>query len=60
LPTASQSSTLLTTPFALLEAHRPAFGQARPYRRASDLLVGWLLTADRQIVTRLLPTLGLG
>jgi hypothetical protein len=45
--------------FALLAAHRPAFGQERTFRRASGLALGWLLALGRHTVTRVLAALGL-
>ena len=50
---------LLTALFALLAAHRPAFRQERPYRRASGLALGWLLALGRHTLTRTLVALGL-
>jgi hypothetical protein len=50
---------LLTALFALLTAHRPAFRQARPYQRATGLVVGWLLALERHTVTRVLAAVGL-
>jgi hypothetical protein len=50
---------LLTTLFALLAAHRPAFRQERPYQRVTGLVLGWLLVFERHTLTRVLAALGL-
>lgn len=50
---------LLVHLFALLRAHRPAFGQARPYQRAVGLLWGELFSFGRHTVTQALLALGL-
>jgi hypothetical protein len=59
IPATPSAFPLLTALFPLLEAHRPAFRQERPYRRATGLVLGWLLTFERHTVTRLLASLGL-
>ena len=51
---------LLPELFALLAAHRPAFGQERPFRRSAALLLGWLGAFGRHTVTGVLLALGLG
>jgi hypothetical protein len=51
---------LLPELFALLGAHRPAFGQDRPYRRSLALVVGWLCAFGRRTITGVLLALGLG
>lgn len=52
-------SPLLQALFALLEAHRPAFRQERPYRRAVALVIGTLFSFARHTVTQALLALGL-
>jgi hypothetical protein len=59
-PSAALSAfPLLTTLFALLAAHRPAFRQERPYQRVTGLVLGWLLVFERHTLTRVLAALGL-
>lgn len=50
---------LLQNLFALLQAHRPAFHQERPFRRAVGLLLGELFAFARHTVTQGLLALGL-
>jgi hypothetical protein len=50
---------LLQELFRLLEAHRAAFGQARPYWRAMALVLGELFSFARHTVTQALMALGL-
>jgi DDE superfamily endonuclease len=50
---------LLTAVFALLLAHRVAFGQERPFQRTTGLVLGWLVTVERHTITRVLAALGL-
>lgn len=52
-------SPLLQAIFQLLQAHRPAFGQARPYWRAVALVFGELFTFGRHTVTQGLLALGI-
>jgi hypothetical protein len=58
-PAPASAFPLLTTLFALLAAHRPAFGQERPAQRLSGLVLGWLLAFERHTITRVLAALGL-
>jgi hypothetical protein len=51
---------LLPEVFALLAAHRPAFGQERPYQRSLALVLGWLCAFGRHTITGVLLALGLG
>jgi hypothetical protein len=51
---------LLPEVFALLAAHRPAFGQARPYQRCLALVLGWLAAFGRHTLTQVLLALGMG
>jgi hypothetical protein len=51
---------LLAELFALVAAHRSAFGQERPYQRSLALLLGSLCAFGRHTVTQLLLALGLG
>jgi hypothetical protein len=50
---------LLQNMVALLEAHRPAFGQERVFMRVGGLLMGELFTFARHTVTQGLLSLGL-
>ncbi|HEX9117916.1 MAG TPA: hypothetical protein VGA61_17745 [Anaerolineae bacterium] len=50
---------LLAALLALLAAHRPAFRQERPYRRAVALVFGEVFAFARHTVTQCLLTLGL-
>lgn len=50
---------LLQNVIQLLEAHRPAFRQERPYRRAMSLVFGELFSFARHTVTQGLLALGL-
>ncbi len=51
---------LLPERVALLAAHRPAFGQDRPFQRCLALVLGWLCGFGRHTVTQALVVLGLG
>jgi hypothetical protein len=51
---------LLDELFAVLAAHRPAFGQERPYQRSVALVLGWLGAFGRHTLTQVLLALGLG
>ena len=58
--TASKTkASLLTTLLALIAAHRPAFRQERPYRRAVGLVFAELFSFARHTVTQGLLALGL-
>ena len=50
---------LLWAVFQLLQAHRPAFRQARPYWRVVALVLGELFTFGRHTVTQGLLALGI-
>jgi hypothetical protein len=50
---------LVAALLALLAAHRPAFGQERPYQRARALMFGELFAFARHTVTQALLALGL-
>jgi hypothetical protein len=50
---------LLQELWTLLMAHRPAFGQERPFQRAVVLVFGELFTFARHTVTQILLALGL-
>lgn len=52
-------SPLLRALFTLLQAHRAAFRQERPYQRAVALVVGTLFSFARHTVTQALLALGL-
>jgi len=52
-------SNLLHNLIVLLEAHRPAFKQDRPYWRAVGLVLGELFSFGRHTVTQGLLSLGL-
>jgi hypothetical protein len=58
--TAPSAGPLLPELFALLAAHRAAFGQERPYQRSVGLLLGWLCAFGRHTLTQVLLALGLG
>jgi hypothetical protein len=49
---------LLHNLFTLLEAHRPAFKQARPFWRAVGLVLGEIFSFGRHTVTQELRSLG--
>lgn len=53
------SSTLLNNLFALLDAHRSAFGQERVFRRAISLLLSEIFSFGRHTVTQGLLALGI-
>jgi hypothetical protein len=53
------NASLLTTLLALIAAHRPAFRQERPYRRAVGLVFAELFSFARHTVTQGLLALGL-
>ena len=55
----ARPAPLLTALFALLVAHRVAFGQERPFQRTTGLVLGWLLAVERHTLTRVLAALGL-
>lgn len=59
LPTAP-ARPLLPEVFALVAAHRPAFGQERLFQRSVALLLGWVGTFGRHTITGVLLALGLG
>lgn len=52
-------SPLLTTLFVLLQMHKSAFRQERPFRRMQMLLLGHLFSFARRTVTQALIALGL-
>jgi len=52
-------SRLLGNLFAVLEAHRPAFKQERPFMRAVGLVLGEIFSFGRHTVTRGLLSLGI-
>ena len=54
-----QVPVLLEKLLELLAAHRPAFGQERPYRRAMALVFGEVFAFARHTVTQVLLALGL-
>jgi hypothetical protein len=58
--TTPATQPLLSELFGLLAAHRPAFGQDRPYQRAVALVLGWLSGFGRHTLTQVLLALGLG
>jgi hypothetical protein len=58
-PASSNPSLLLTAFWTLLQAHRPAFHQERPFRRAEALLLGQLFSFARRTITQALVSLGL-
>jgi hypothetical protein len=51
---------LLPELFRLLDGHRSAFGQERPYQRSVALLLGWVCAFGRHTLTQVLLALGLG
>jgi hypothetical protein len=57
--TAIRPRPLLTELFTLLDAHRPACRQARPFQRLVALVVGHLCAFGRQTITQALVALGL-
>ena len=58
-PVPSARPPLLTEVLALLQAHRPAFRQDRPFARATALLFGQLFAFGRHTITQSLLALGL-
>lgn len=50
---------LLQALFTLIQAHRPAFRQERPYRRAVGLILGELFSFARHTLTQGLLALGI-
>ncbi len=56
---AGEIPSLIHTLFKLLEAHRGAFQQERPYHRAMGLVLGELFNFGRQTVTQELMALGM-
>lgn len=58
-PTAPTVPPLLVELWRLLDAHRPAVGQARCFDRLRALVVGSVLTVTRPTITGLLGALGL-
>lgn len=52
------SSSLVSELLALLAAHRPAFGQDRPFARSTALVLASLFAFARHTVTQLLLALG--
>lgn len=56
----NSTPVLLPQLLALLDAHRPAFHQARSYRRWATLTVGLLCAFCRHSLTQVLVALGLG
>jgi hypothetical protein len=59
-PAAAPPVTLLPILLVLLAAHRPAFGQDRPYQRCMALTLGHVCAFSRHTITQLLVALGLG
>lgn len=60
VPTAAPAlPPLLAALWTLLDAHRPAFRQERPYQRMVALVFGTLFAVARHTLTQLLLTLGL-
>ncbi len=58
--TTPHPTPLLSALLALLAAHRPAFGQERPYQRCVALTLAHLCAFSRHTITQLLVALGLG
>jgi hypothetical protein len=58
--TTPSARPLLPELFALVAAHRAAFGQERPYQRSLALVLGGICAFGRHTVTQLLLALGLG
>jgi len=56
---AEEIPELIQTLFQLLEAHRKAFHQERPYQRSAGLVLGELFNFGRQTVTQELMALGM-
>jgi hypothetical protein len=52
-------SSLVRNLFAVLESHRPAFKQERPFLRAVGLVLGEIFSFGRHTVTQGLLSLGI-